>query len=106
MFNIIPQPVSILINQSEKGFTLHTGTTISPYPFTGDLINFSKKQFGKKIIMHEDTGEERSIILKLDDSIEHEEGYKIKCEKFAKNEKLGKKIFIIELVDITKNYQY
>lgn len=80
MFNIIPQPVSILINQSEKGFTLHTGTTISPYPFTEDLINFSKKQFGKKIIMHEDTGEERSIILKLDDSIEHEEGYTIKCE--------------------------
>ena len=80
MFNIIPQPVSILINQSEKGFTLHTGTTISPYSFTEDLIKFSKKQFGKKIIMHEDTGEERSIILKLDDSIEHEEGYTIKCE--------------------------
>ena len=80
MYNIIPQPISIFINQSQKGFTLHTGTIISPYPFVEDLIEFSKKQFGKKIIMHEDTGEERSIILKLDDSIEHEEGYRINCE--------------------------
>lgn len=80
MFNIIPQPVSILINQDKKGFTLHAGTIISPYPFVDDLIAFAKKNFKKKIYKHEDTGEERSIILKIDDTIAHEEGYRIKCE--------------------------
>lgn len=80
MFNIIPQPVSVFIDSSKKGFTLHAGTTVSPYPFTKDLISFSRKNLNKKIYMHEDTGEERSIILTLDESIEHNEGYKIKCE--------------------------
>ena len=80
MFNIIPQPVSVIFNTDKKGFTLHSGTTISPYPFAEDLISFARKVFNKKIIMHEDTGEERSIILKIDNVVENDEGYTIKCE--------------------------
>lgn len=80
MFNIIPQPVSVLFNADKKGFTLHSGTTISPFPFANDLISFARKVFNKKIIMHEDTGEERSIILKIDDSVENDEGYTLKCK--------------------------
>lgn len=80
MLNIIPQPVSILINRDKKGFTLHAGTIISPYDFSQDLILFARKSFNKKVRVHEDTGEERSIILKIDDSIEHNEGYTLKCE--------------------------
>lgn len=80
MFNIIPQPVSILINRDKKGFTLHAGTIISPYDFSEDLIQFARKNLNKKVRIHEDTGEERSIILKLDDAIEHDEGYTLKCE--------------------------
>ncbi len=79
MFNIIPQPVNILTNSDRKGFTLHSGTIISPYPFTEDFIKFVRHHFKKKVRMHEDTGEERSIILKIDESIEHDEGYTIKC---------------------------
>ena len=71
MFNIIPQPVSVIFNTDKKGFTLHSGTTISPYPFAKDLISFARKVFNKKIIMHEDTGEERSIILKIDNVVEN-----------------------------------
>ena len=74
MFNIIPQPVSILTNSDKKGFTLHAGTTISPYSFSEDFVNFIRKNFNKKIRVPEDTGEEKSIILTLDDTIEHEEG--------------------------------
>ena len=80
MFNIIPQPVSMLINRDKKGFTLHTGTTISPYPFVDEFIAFVRKTLNKKVYVHEDTYEERSIILTLDDSIEADEGYSIKCE--------------------------
>ena len=80
MFNIIPQPTSILINRDKKGFTLHAGTIISPYPFVNEFISFVRKEFNKKIYVHEDTGEERSIILSIDDSIENNEGYTIKCE--------------------------
>ena len=80
MFNIIPQPTSILVNRDKKGFTLHTGTTISPYPFVDEFISFVRKTLNKKVCVHEDTGEERSIIITLDESIESEEGYSIKCE--------------------------
>ncbi len=80
MFNIIPQPVSMLLNQDKKGFTLHAGTIISPYPFAEDFASFVKKTLKKKVILHEDAGEERSIILKIDNSIEHDEGYTLKCE--------------------------
>ena len=80
MFNIIPQPVSILINQAQKGFTLHAGTIISPFDFCEDFICFCRKVLNKKVYIHEDTGEERSIILTLDDTIEHDEGYTLKCE--------------------------
>jgi hexosaminidase len=80
MFNIVPQPVNILTSQDKKGFTLHTGTIISPYPFVDEFISFVRKTLNKKVYVHEDTGEERSIILKLDDSVEHDEGYTIKCE--------------------------
>lgn len=73
MFNIIPQPVSILINSSKKGFTLHSGTTISPYPFTEDFISFVRKTLHKKVRPHEDTYEEKSIILTLDESVRYEE---------------------------------
>ena len=34
MYNIIPQPVSILTSNDKKGFTLHAGTTITPSPFS------------------------------------------------------------------------
>lgn len=80
MFNIIPQPVQVLINSDRKGFTLHAGTTITPYPFAQDLISFCREVFNKKVRMHEDTGEEKSIILSIDDTITNDEGYKIKCE--------------------------
>lgn len=80
MFNVVPQPVSILINRDKKGFTLHTGTIISPYPFVQEFISVIRKNFNKKVYVHEDIGEERSIILKIDDSVEHDEGYTIKCE--------------------------
>lgn len=80
MFNIIPQPVSILTNSDRKGFTLHAGTIISPYSFSDDFIKFVRKNFNKKICIHEDTGEEKSIILTLDESFEYDEGYTLKCE--------------------------
>lgn len=80
MFNIVPQPVSILINGDKKGFTLHSGTTISPYPFSEDFALFARKALNKKVYIHEDTGDEKSIILKIDESIDHDEGYTIKCE--------------------------
>lgn len=80
MFNIIPQPNTILINRDKKGFTLHAGTTISPYEFSEDLIHFARKVLNKKVRVHEDTGEEKSIILKIDDTIENDEGYTLKCE--------------------------
>ena len=80
MFNIIPQPVSILTNSDRKGFTLHAGTIISPYSFSEDFVKFVRKNFNKKICIHEDTGEEKSIILTLDESFEYDEGYTLKCE--------------------------
>ncbi len=80
MFNIIPQPVSILINRDKKGFTLHAGTTISPYDFCEDFVLFARKTFNKKVRIYEDTGEEKSIILKIDNSIKSDEGYTLKCE--------------------------
>lgn len=80
MFNIIPQPVSILTNAAKKGFTLHAGTTVSPFPFSEDFVKFVRKNFNKKILVHEDTFEEKSIILTLDDKIEWDEGYTLKCE--------------------------
>lgn len=80
MFNIIPQPTSIFISRDKKGFTLHTGTIISPYPFVEEFISFVRKTLNKKVYVHEDTGEERSIILTLDNTIENDEGYSIKCE--------------------------
>lgn len=80
MFNIIPQPVSILINSSKKGFTLHAGTIITPYDFTDEFIRFVRKAFNKKVRKHEDTGDEKSIILKIDENFEYEEGYSLKCE--------------------------
>lgn len=80
MFNIIPQPVSILINRDKKGFTLHAGTIISPYDFSQDFILFVRNVFNKKVRIHEDTGEEKSIILKIDNSIQNDEGYTLKCE--------------------------
>ncbi len=80
MFNIIPQPTSILLNRDAKGFTIHSGTIISPFDFTDDFIAFVRKQFNKKVRKHEDTGEEKSIILKLDENMEHPEGYTLKCE--------------------------
>ncbi len=80
MFNIIPQPVSILINRDKKGFTLHAGTTISPYDFCEDFILFARNVFNKKVRMAEDAGEEKSIILKIDNSIQNDEGYTLKCE--------------------------
>lgn len=79
MFNIIPQPVSVLTNSDKKGFTLHAGTTISPYPFSEDFVVFVRKHFNKKVRIHEDTGEEKSIILTLDGTIENDEGYTLKC---------------------------
>ena len=63
MFNIIPQPVSILTNGDKKGFTLHAGTIISPYSFSEDFVKFIREHFNKKIRIHEDTGEEKSIIF-------------------------------------------
>ena len=80
MFNIVPQPVTILTNNDKKGFTLHSGTTISPFPFSEDFAQFIKKTFNKKVILHEDTFEEKSIILTFDDKIEWNEGYTLKCE--------------------------
>lgn len=79
MFNIIPQPVSILTNADKKGFSLHAGTVISPYPFCEDFVKFVRKHFNKKIRIHEDTYEEQSIILKIDGSIQSDEGYTLKC---------------------------
>lgn len=80
MFNIIPQPTNIFINRDKKGFTLHTGTIISPYPFVNEFISFVRSVLNKKVLVHEDTGEERSIILTIDETIENDEGYFIKCE--------------------------
>lgn len=80
MLNIIPQPVSIMINREKKGFTLHAGTTVTPYAFTDDFIAFARSAFNKKVHKHEDTGDEKSVILKIDGSIAHDEGYTLKCE--------------------------
>lgn len=80
MFNIIPQPASILVNRSKKGFTLHSETTITPYGFTDEFIAFVRKLFSKKVRKHEDTGGEKSIILKIDSSVSSGEGYTLKCE--------------------------
>lgn len=80
MFNILPQPVSTVINRDKKGFTLHAGTTITPYDFADDFIVFVRKTLNKKVCKHEDTGDEKSIILKIDETMEHPEGYTLKCE--------------------------
>lgn len=80
MFNIVPQPVTILTNNDKKGFTLHSGTTISPFSFSEEFVRFIRKHFNKKILVHEDTFEEKSIILTLDNTIEWDEGYTLKCE--------------------------
>lgn len=80
MYNIIPQPVSIITDNSKKGFTLHSGTTVTPYDFTDDFIGFVRRVFSKKIRQHEDTGDEKSIILTLDKTVEHNEGYTLRCE--------------------------
>ncbi len=80
MYNIIPQPVSILTSNDKKGFTLHAGTTITPSPFSDIFISFVRKTLNKKVREHEDTGEEKSIILKLDENISHDEGYTLRCE--------------------------
>ena len=80
MYNIIPQPVSILTNSERKGFTLHAGTTVTPCAFADMFISFVRKTLNKKVRIHEDTGEEKTIVFKIDDTVEHDEGYTIKCE--------------------------
>ncbi len=79
MYNIVPQPVSILTNSSRKGFTLHAGTTITDFSFAKDFKEFVRKHFDKKIHLHEEVGEEKAIVLKIDENMEHEEGYKLLC---------------------------
>lgn len=80
MYNIIPQPVSIVTSRDKKGFTLHAGTTLTPCPFADFFISFVRKALNKKVRVSEYNGEEKAIVLVTDDSIEHREGYKIKCE--------------------------
>lgn len=80
MYNIIPQPINILTSHHKKGFTLHSGTTITPSPFSQDFVDFARKALNKKVSVHEDDGEEKSIILTIDDTVEQEEGYRLLCE--------------------------
>lgn len=80
MYNIIPQPVSILTNSERKGFTLHAGTTVTPCAFADMFISFVRKTLNKKVRIQEDTGEEKTIVFKIDDTVDHDEGYTIKCE--------------------------
>lgn len=80
MFNIIPQPVSITVSREKNGFTLSSGATITPYDFTDEFICFVGKTLNKEVRKHDGTGEENSIILRLDEKMPHEEGYTLKCE--------------------------
>ncbi len=80
MFNIIPQPVSMTVSRDKDGFTLNSGATITPYDFTDEFICFVKKTLNKKVQEHENTGEGNSVILQLDENIQYEEGYTLKCE--------------------------
>ena len=66
MYNIIPQPVSILTNSERKGFTLHAGTTVTPCAFADMFISFVRKTLNKKVRIQEDTDEEKTIVFKIE----------------------------------------
>lgn len=76
MFNIIPQPVSILENSKEKGFTVFAEDLVTPLPCAEDFIQFKDKFFGDSF--KESNGEE-TVILTLDNSVSQDEGYCLTC---------------------------
>lgn len=79
MFNIIPQPVSLLVNQEKEEFSLEDKTVITPFDLAKDFALFVKKIFNKNIQLEETSDKESSIILTLDDSVQHDEGYTLCC---------------------------
>ena len=76
MLNIIPQPVSILENHNKEGFKLFAQDTVTPMPCAEDFIDFKDKFFADRI---KDGEGEETVILTLDGSAEHEEGYTLCC---------------------------
>lgn len=79
MFNIIPQPVSILENHEREGFTLHGEATVTPFPFAKDFALFVKKLFNKNVRLEEANGKENDIVLTLESSVPQDEGYTLCC---------------------------
>ena len=76
MFNIIPQPTNIKIQEGKKGCCLDN-ISITDISVAGELVNFVKKIYGKEIAVSH-SGKE-TIILKTDDNFGSSEGYKIIC---------------------------
>ena len=76
MFNIIPQPTTMKIQEGKKGFC-SDNASITDISVAGELVGFVKKIYGKDIAVS-DSGNE-NIILKTDDNFGSDEGYTIVC---------------------------
>ena len=76
MFNIIPQPTTIKIQEGKKGFC-PDNASITDISVASELVGFVKKISGKDIIVT-DSGKE-NIILKTDDNFGSDEGYTVVC---------------------------
>ncbi len=76
MLNVIPQPVSILENGKEKGFTVFSEDTVTPMPCAKDFILFKEEFFGDRF---KDGDGEETVILTIDNSVQQDEGYCLAC---------------------------
>lgn len=80
MLHILPEPINITVMPEKKGFKLSKNTTVTPYDFSADFIDFVKKALGIEIHAEENAEEKNSVILTIDGSVKHDEGYILKCE--------------------------
>lgn len=76
MLNVIPQPVSILENGKEKGFTVFSEDTVTPMPCAKDFILFKEEFFGERF---KDSDGEETVILTIDNCVPQDEGYTLCC---------------------------
>lgn len=77
MFHIVPAPVTIRTDSTKTGFQLDSCATVSPLPFATDLVDFVKKALHTAISVGNGAC---SIMLSLDETQEHDEGYRLTCE--------------------------
>ena len=76
MFNIIPQPVTMIMGENKTGFFLDNAS-ITNVSVAGELVEFVKRVFGRDVALS-DCGDE-TINLKIDDNYDKDEGYTIAC---------------------------